>query len=64
LSGPFLASAKLMPACYVARMDAPAWMRPLRPLLRGASATGEQTPGLRGFGVSQWILATRTEPGA
>jgi SAM-dependent methyltransferase len=39
----------------------PGWMRPLRPLLRGASAIGERAPGLRGFGASQWILATRVE---
>jgi SAM-dependent methyltransferase len=40
----------------------PGWMRPLRPLLRGASAIAERTPLLRAFGASQWILATRTEP--
>lgn len=39
----------------------PAWMRPLRPLLRGASAIAERTPLLRGLGASQWILATRVE---
>jgi SAM-dependent methyltransferase len=37
----------------------PAWMRPLRPLLRGASAIAERAPALRGLGASQWILATR-----
>jgi len=37
----------------------PAWMRPLVPWLRGASAIAERTPGLRGLGASQWILATR-----
>jgi SAM-dependent methyltransferase len=41
----------------------PAWMRPLRPLLRGASAIGERTPGLRVLGASQWILAVRQERG-
>ncbi|MGH0028795.1 MAG: class I SAM-dependent methyltransferase [Myxococcota bacterium] len=39
----------------------PAWMGPLRPLLRGASAIAERAPGLRGLGASQWILATRAE---
>jgi len=42
----------------------PGWMRPLRPLLRGASAIAERAPLLRGLGASQWILATRVEPGA
>ncbi len=42
----------------------PAWMRRVRPLLRGASAIAERTPVFRGLGVSQWILAIRTEPGA
>lgn len=40
----------------------PGWMKPLRPLLRGASALAERTPGLRAFGASQWILATRVDP--
>ena len=37
----------------------PRWMRPLLPLLRGASAIAERTPFLRAFGASQWILASR-----
>ena len=41
----------------------PAWMRPIRPLLRGASAIAGRTPVFRGLGVSQWMLAIRTEPG-
>lgn len=42
----------------------PRWMKPLRPLLRTASALAERTPLLRGLGASQWILATRMEPGS
>ena len=42
----------------------PAWMRSVRPLLRGISAIGERTPALRGLGASQWILAYRTADSA
>lgn len=38
----------------------PAWMRSVRPLLRGVSAIAERTPILRGLGASQWLLAFRT----
>jgi SAM-dependent methyltransferase len=37
----------------------PRWMRPLLPLLRGASAIAERAPILRALGASQWILAIR-----
>jgi SAM-dependent methyltransferase len=37
----------------------PRWMRPVLPLLRGASALAERTPCLRALGASQWILAIR-----
>jgi SAM-dependent methyltransferase len=37
----------------------PRWMRPVLPLLRGASAIAERAPCLRAFGASQWILARR-----
>ncbi len=38
----------------------PGWMRPVRPWLRALSAMAERTPGVRGLGASQWILARRS----
>jgi SAM-dependent methyltransferase len=39
----------------------PAWMGPVRPLLRGAAAILERAPVLRALGVSQWVLARRRD---
>lgn len=37
----------------------PGWLASLRPLLRLACSVCEKIPGLRAFGVSQWIVAVR-----
>jgi SAM-dependent methyltransferase len=39
----------------------PPWIRPVRPLLRGAAAILERAPVIRSLGVSQWVLARRRD---